>query len=128
VDGTIDAGYMRRRRARVTFLAVSLLWLLVVGGGIAVQAAQVHDNLCDSPSRGAGFDSTLGTPHFRWSPLGVECVYTHAANGVDRRDEPGPIPSAWAIVSLVLTIAVIRSFVATRNGVNDEEALDRSLG
>jgi hypothetical protein len=107
------------RRARGRFVAVALLWLFVVGSGVVVLAEQARDFSCDSPRSNARFASTVGTAHFRWWPLGVECVYTRAANGVDRRDAPGAVPSAWALVSVVLGIAVIRSFGATRTEAND---------
>jgi hypothetical protein len=88
----------------------------IVGGGVVVLREQAHGLGCESPGGDARFDSTVGTSHFRWWPLGVECVYTRAANGVDRRDEPGPLPSAWVLVSVALSIAVARSFGATRTG------------
>ena len=83
-------------------------------GGVVVLGAQADGLGCDSPSSDPRFDSTVGTTHFRWWPLGVECVYTRTENGVDRRDEPGPVPSGWALSSVVLSIAVVRSFRATR--------------
>jgi hypothetical protein len=106
-------------RSRRRFVALAMLWLLAVGGGVVVLGAQTQGLGCDSPRSDARFESTLGTTHFRWWPLGVECVYTRAENGVDRRDEPGPIPSAWALFSVVVGVAVVRSFRVTRRDEGD---------
>ena len=116
-----EAALKGRRR----FVALTLLWLLVVGGGVAVLGAQADGLGCDSPGSDARFDSTVGTTHFRWWPLGVECVYTGTRNGVERRNQPGPIPSAWALSGVVLSIAVVRSFRGTRtNEDGAAEGLD----
>src|SRR4051812_31566990 len=80
-----EAGLRSRRR----FVGLVMLWLLMVGGGVVVLGAQSQGLGCDSPSSDARFDSTVGTAHLRWWPVGVECVYTRAENGVDRRNEPG---------------------------------------
>jgi hypothetical protein len=109
-------------KARRRFVALAMLWLLVVGGGGVVLGAQAHGLGCDSPTSDPRFDSTVGAAHFRWWPLGVECVYTRAENGVDRRNEPGPVPSAWALFSVVLSIAVVGSFRATRRDEDDAAA------
>lgn len=109
-------------RARRIFVALAMLWLLVVVGGVVVLGAQAQGLGCDSPRSDARFDSTTGTAHFRWLPLGVECVYTRTENGVDRRDGPGPVPSAWALFSAVLSIAVVRSFRMTRGDEDDAAA------
>jgi hypothetical protein len=109
-------------RARHRFVALVMLWLLMVGGGVVVLGAEAHGLGCDSPRSDARFDSTIGTTHFRWWPVGVECVYTRAENGVDRRNEPGPVPSAWALFSLVLSIAVVGSFRAMRRHADDAAA------
>jgi len=109
--------------ARRRFVALAMLWLLVVGvGGVVVLWAEVPGVGCDSPRSDPTFESTVGAAHFRWWPLGVECVYTRADNGVDRHDEPGPVPSAWAVFSLVLGIAVVRSFGVTRRDEDDATA------
>jgi hypothetical protein len=109
-------------RARRRFVALAMLWMLVVGGGVAVLGAQAHGLGCDSPRRDARFDSTVGTAHLRWWPLGVECVYTRKENGVDRRDGPGAVPSAWALFSVVLSTAVVCSFHVTRGDEDDAAA------
>src|SRR5882724_10589531 len=101
-------------RARRRFVALAMLWLLVVGGGVVVLWTQPPGIGCDSPRSDPRFESTVGTAHFRWWPLGVECVYTRTENGVDRRDEPGPVPSAWALVGVAIGVAVARSFRVTR--------------
>jgi hypothetical protein len=103
------------------FVASLLALLLVAGSGVTVLAAQNSDASCDSPRSTARFDSTTGTADFRWWPLGVECTYTRAGNGVDRRDMPGPLPSIWTLVCVGLGFVVIRSFAATRTGRRDEE-------
>jgi hypothetical protein len=109
-------------RARRRFVALAMLWLLVVGGGVVALWAQPPGIGCDSPRSDPTFESTVGTAHLRWWPLGVECVYTRAKNGVDRRDEPGLIPSAWALFSVALGIAVVRSFRVARRDEDDAAA------